>query len=501
MRKILVCLALLAAAPQTAVNLSGTWRFEQTNANGRKRVTICVFQPHGSTFTGTFATLSDRGHIVHGQMHGKQITFDVQFDFDVQGKPTQYQGEIDGESLKLTRTEPPAGRPNTEIVLHKTSAATTYVPPPELGPAHKPFPPFKPIAPNGLALTPPMGWNSWNKFAGRVDDKTIRAVADAMVASGMRDAGYIYVNIDDTWEGSRDKDGNIQSNEKFPDMKALADYVHAKGLKLGIYSSPGPTTCAGFAGSYGHEEQDARTWAAWGVDYLKYDWCSASAVYQRDEMKPAYRKMALALRATGRPIVFSLCQYGLLHVEEWGPAVGGNLWRTTDDISDNWARMSEIGFGQEGNEKYAAPGHWNDPDMLEIGNGGMTHDEYVTHMSLWALLAAPLLAGNDIASMTEDTKSILTNKEVIAIDQDRKGVQAHRISQQGQFEIWTRPLADGSQAVGLFNRGDSPSPITLDLKSIGITHAARIRDLWKHQDESAADPALPHKSPPMAWSC
>ncbi len=353
---------------------------------------------------------------------------------------------------------------------------------PEL--AHKAFGPFKPIGPNGLAKTPPMGWNSWNKFRAQVDDKSVRGMADAIVSSGMRDAGYIYVNIDDTWEApQRDKDGNIHANEKFPDMKALADYVHSKGLKLGIYSGPGPRTCAGYIGSYNHEEQDARTWAAWGIDYLKYDWCSAAEVYRPEELKSAYLKMGAALRATKRPIVYSLCQYGYQNVQEWGAQVGGNLWRTTGDISDRWESMARIGFDQQvGREKFANPGHWNDPDMLEIGNGGMTDTEYRTHMSLWAILAAPLLAGNDIRTMTDSIKEILTNKEVIAVDQDKEGMQGSRVRKDGDLEVWKRPLAQGV-AVGLFNRGANMAKIEVKWSDVGITKKnPKVRDLWAHQD-------------------
>src|SRR5579863_850814 len=245
--------------------------------------------------------------------------------------------------------------------------------------------------PAPLARTPPMGWNSWNHFADKVSDSVIRAQADAMVSSGMRAAGYVYINIDDTWEGKRDAQGVIHPNEKFPDMRALADYVHGRGLKLGIYSSPGPKTCAGFEGSYGHEEQDAQTYAAWGVDYLKYDLCSfhekmkaaGSPEAGNKLMLEAYTKMHNAILKTGRPMVFSLCQYGADHVWEWGASVGGNLWRTTDDISDSYDRMSVIGFQQAGLAKYAGPGHWNDPDMLEVGNGKMSANEYRTHMALW----------------------------------------------------------------------------------------------------------------------
>src|SRR6202790_3023023 len=257
-----------------------------------------------------------------------------------------------------------------------------------------------------VAETPPMGWNSWNYFAGKINDAIVRAQADAMVSSGMRDAGYVYINIDDTWEADRDAQGVIRTNSKFPDMKALADYVHGKGLKLGIYSSPGPNTCAGYKGTYGHEEQDARTYAAWGIDYLKYDWCAARNLYTDEEMQAVYQKMGDALLATGRPIVYSLCQYGRADVWKWGPEVGGNLWRTTGDIRDAWDSMAKIGFGQNQLSEWAVPGHWNDPDMLEIGNGGMTNTEYRTHMSLWSVLASPLIAGNDLRSMTSEIKEI-----------------------------------------------------------------------------------------------
>jgi alpha-galactosidase len=343
-----------------------------------------------------------------------------------------------------------------------------------------------------LAATPPMGWNSWNHFAGRVNDADVRATADILVSSGMRDAGYVYVNIDDTWEGERDAQGVIHTNSKFPDMKALADYVHSKGLKLGVYSSPGPKTCAGYEGSYQHEEQDAKTYAEWGIDYLKYDMCSMGKIINKEANgdpqkhleldKAVYDKMHKALLATGRPIVFSLCQYGWDDVWKWGPEVGGNLWRTTGDISDNYTRMSEIGFMQFNLAPYAAPGHWNDPDMLEIGNGGMTHDEYITHMSLWVILAAPLLAGNDLSKMTPETLAILTNRDAIAIDQDKLGKQGYRVSALGPVEIWEKPLSDGAKAIGLFNRGESASPVTLDLKSVGFGAGAKLHDIWAAKD-------------------
>jgi alpha-galactosidase len=343
-----------------------------------------------------------------------------------------------------------------------------------------------------VAVTPPMGWNSWNHFAGNVSDVVIRAQADAMVRSGMRSVGYVYVNIDDSWEGERDAQGVIHPNAKFPDMKALAGYVHAKGLKLGIYSSPGPKTCAGYEGSYGHEEQDARTYAAWGIDYLKYDLCglrdlmakAASRAAAHQMMLEAYRRMHTALLETGRPIVYSLCQYGKDDVWKWGASVGGNLWRTTEDISDSYLSMAAIGFGQIDLARYAGPGHWNDPDMLEVGNGGMNEEEYRTHMSLWALLAAPLLAGNDLAAMTPATVALLTNPGVIAIDQDARGVQGQRVWVKRALEAWVKPLADGSKAVGFFNRSDrtTEAEAEVPLGELGLHGSVHGYDVWNNKD-------------------
>lgn len=347
-----------------------------------------------------------------------------------------------------------------------------------------------------------MGWNSWNHFAERVTDKDIRDSADMLVSTGMRDAGYIYVNIDDTWQGKRDAQGVLQPNEKFPDMKALSAYVHSKGLKLGIYSGPGPTTCAGYVGSYQHEEQDAKTYAEWGMDYLKYDLCGFRDVMDKEAgkdqakaygmMRDAYAKMDKALKATGRPIVYSLCQYGWDSVWKWGPSVDGNLWRTTGDINDTYSRMAEIGFSQAGLAKYASPGHWNDPDMLEVGNGKMSTDEYTTHMTLWAILAAPLLAGNDLTKMSPADKAILTNKDAIAIDQDALSKQGDRVSAEGPFEVWSKPLKDGSVAVALFNRGEDTEKMSLPSASaIGLGSIRTIRDVWSPSDSSKGPWAVP----------
>jgi alpha-galactosidase len=341
-----------------------------------------------------------------------------------------------------------------------------------------------------VAATPPMGWNSWNHFHRNIDDATVRAQADAIVSSGMRDAGYAYINIDDTWEGERDAQGAIQSNSKFPDMKALADYVHSKGLKIGIYSSPGAKTCAGFEGSFNHEDQDAQTYANWGFDYLKYDLCSfrdvmktATSPEQAHQMMvDAYVRMREAIKKTGRPMVYSFCQYGDDAVWQWGPSAGANLWRTTGDINDHYARMEEIGFSQAGLARFAGPGHWNDPDMLEIGNGGMTADEYRMHMSLWAILAAPLLSGNDLSTMSPETIATLTNREVLAVDQDPAGKQGDRVWAEGPVEIWSKPMADGSQAVGMFNRHPGPMTFSVDFKKLGFPGNVKVRDLWAGKD-------------------
>lgn len=354
-------------------------------------------------------------------------------------------------------------------------------------------------AEHSLALTPPLGWNSWNVWGPTVDDAKVRAAADALVSSGLAAQGYTYVNIDDAWEGPRDANGEITSNEKFPDMKALADYVHSKGLKIGIYSSPGPRTCQQrFAGSYEHEAQDAKTWAGWGFDYIKYDWCSYSDVQPtRTGMPPLptlqkpYRLMRSILDGLDRDFIFSLCQYGWGDVWTWGADVGGNLWRVTGDITDSWASMSGIGFAQTGHEQYAGPGHWNDTDMLVVGKLGwgrtlrdtrLTPDEQLTHISLWALQAAPLIIGADLSQIDAFTTNLLGNPEVLAVDQDPLGKAAGRTLQKGRVEVWARPLSDGTMAVGLFNRDLVPQTITVRWSDLGLSGSQPVRDLWLHRD-------------------
>ncbi|MEN6311661.1 MAG: alpha-galactosidase [Acidobacteriota bacterium] len=349
-----------------------------------------------------------------------------------------------------------------------------------------------------------MGWNSWNKFGCKIDEKAVRAAADAMVANGMRDAGYQYIVIDDCWQIDRDSKGNIVVDGKaFPSgIKALVDYVHGKGLKFGIYSDAGTKTCAGRPGSWGYEFQDARQYAEWGVDYLKYDWCNNGG----QSSQAAYSRMRDALAAGGRPIVFSICEWGSTKPWLWARDIG-NLWRTTGDIQDMWEGKKDWGgLGvvqiidlQDGLETYSGPGHWNDPDMLEVGNGGMTAVEYRSHFSFWCLLAAPLMAGNDLEAMTPETRDILTNREVIAIDQDPLGRQGSKARDDGDFEVWARPLADGSRAVILFNRSAKEASISGNWTEIGYpkTLNAKVRDLWAHKDAGMfkgaySAPVAPH---------
>ncbi len=331
-----------------------------------------------------------------------------------------------------------------------------------------------------LAASPPMGWNSWNKFHMKIDDATVRAQADAMVSSGMKAAGYQYINIDEGWEGVRDAQGNLQPNHGFPDMKALAAYVHSKGLKLGIYTSPGPKACGGSEGSYGHEEQDAKLFASWDIDYVKYDWCTAGTVYSAEQYPLALQKMGEAIAKSGRPMVYSI--HGRGAVWTYAAAAGAQLWRTTGDISDDYNRMIAIGFAQKGLERYAGPGRWNDPDMMEIGNGGMKANEYRMHMSLWCLLAAPLIAGNDLTAMTPETLAILTNAEVIALDQDALGAQGRTVYEEGPVAVIVKPLADGSRAVGLFNREQGAIKVPVKFSDIGVAENATVRDPWQHKD-------------------
>ena len=356
-----------------------------------------------------------------------------------------------------------------------------------------------------LAKTPPMGWNSWNKFACNVSEKLIMQMADAMVSSGMQDIGYEYIVIDDCWQVDRDRNGEIVvDKDRFPHgMQYLADYVHSKGLKFGIYSCAGARTCAERPGGRGHEFQDARTYARWGVDYLKYDWCNVST----QNAKSSYITMRDALYTAGRPIVFSICEWGTNKPWEWGKEAG-HLWRTTEDIVDRWDAMIAILDQEKELAKYAGPDSWNDPDMLEVGNGGMTLEEYKTHFSLWCMLAAPLMAGNDLGKMSTETAEILTNKELIVLDQDTLGKQGFCYRDNGDYEIWIKKLADSEKAACLLNRSDEEKTVQVDfnvlLKANDNYWSSEpykledyyVRDLWEHKEVKLDKNTLYIKVPP-----
>lgn len=349
-----------------------------------------------------------------------------------------------------------------------------------------------------LAQTPPMGWNSWNKFAcDGINEKVIMEVADAMVSSGMQQAGYRYIVIDDCWQVSRDSAGNIMVDPvKFPHgIRALADYIHSKGLKFGIYTCAGTHTCAGRPASLGYEYQDARQYAAWGVDYLKEDWCNT---LQGQNAQSSYTLMRNALFKAGRPIVFSLCEWGSNKPWLWAHDVG-HLWRSTGDISAVWntsagadgSPRSGSVLGnmdlENGLEDSAGPGHWNDPDMLEVGNDGLTIDEARSHFSLWCMLAAPLIAGNDLRNMSDDTKAILTNKNLIAIDQDPLGRQGYRVSLKDGLEVFVKPLQGGDTAVCLLNRSEQVKQLNFAWQEYSIGTGHSIKDLWKNAAAGTTD--------------
>jgi len=382
-----------------------------------------------------------------------------------------------------------------------------------------------------LALTPPMGWNPWNVWWRHPDDAKIRDAADWMIKSGLAAHGYQYINVDDCWQGERDANGVLHTNDRFPDMPALADYVHAKGLRFGIYSSPGKETCAGYAGSLGFERQDIQMFAEWGADYLKYDWCSYQvASFNLEEAQKPFRIMAEAVESCGRDIVCSIAQGGIADVGKWAPIFHINLWRTASDIRDKWERMAENGFSQAGREMDAGPGHWNDPDMLVVGHvnwsnepphpSRLTPAEQVTHVSLWALLAAPLLIGCDLSQLDPFTLDLLTNDEVIDIDQDALGKAASRRAQcntvsvmarllEGTFaeglvshepqawgDVWARPLSDGTMAVGLFNRGEVRGVIAATWDMLGLEGPQPVRDVWRHKDLGDYDGSFSAMLPP-----
>lgn len=369
------------------------------------------------------------------------------------------------------------------------------------------------IAGEKLSLTPPMGWNSWNCFAATVSDHKIREAADAMVNSGLINHGWSYINIDDFWQHcpserndpslqgkERDEKGMIRPNKRFPDLAGLTEYVHKKGLKIGIYSSPGPLTCGGCTGSWKHEALDAQTYAAWGFDYLKYDWCSYSSVNRKTDLKNLMKPFLLMgqeLKKQNRDILFSICQYGMGNVPTWGARVGGNCWRTTDDIRDTWESVSTILDQQDGYDLFVEPGAWNDPDMLVVGRLGwgelrpsrLTPNEQYTHVSLWCLLAAPLMIGCDLTALDPFTRNLLTNDEVIETNQDPAGHCAVRILRDDFGEVWAKKMSDGSIAAALVNRFPFERAITLPFKTMAISTPCRLRDLWRQKDLGVAENA------------
>jgi alpha-galactosidase len=495
------------------------------------------------------ATPRINGPKVFGVRPGHPVLFTVAATGD---RPMQFSAEGLPEGVKLDaktgflsgKSEKPG---EYKITLHAKNAK---------GKADSKF---KLVVGDTIGLTPQMGWNSWNCFAGQVSADRVKSAADAMVDSGLIDHGWSYVNIDDYWEfnevqgardatlrgPARDENGNINPNLRFPDMKGLCEYIHSKGLKAGLYSSPGPTTCGRCTGSYEHEEQDAQSWAKWGFDYIKYDLCSYTRVHpirnQEDAMAP-YKVLQAALKKADRDIFYSLCQYGGNNVWQWAPQVDGNSWRTTGDITDTWQSMTGIWDRQVNLAEFAGPGHWNDPDMLIVGKVGwgnlhssrLTGDEQYTHISLWSLLAAPLLIGCDMTQFDDFTLGLLTNDEVLAVDQDPLGKQATRVKDDttAGIEIWARPLADGTIALGLFNRGryqlnaprgrgpqaanqpwrlvdrstrestdfpeaeakeayekvkGGPTEITVDFADLKLSGKQAVRDLWRQKDLGQAD--------------
>jgi alpha-galactosidase len=487
-------------------------------------------------------------------LHRIPVTGDRPMEFSAKGLPPGLQ--LDAKTGEITGSLTKPGQ--TVVTLHARNAK---------GNSEKKF---RIVVGDEIALTPPMGWNSWNCWGGRVDAEKVLRSARGMVNSGLINHGWTYINIDDYWEinenrgrtdptlagDPRKPDGTINSNKRFPDMKGLTDYIHGLGLKVGLYSGPGPTTCGGCIASYQHEDQDAKTWADWGFDYIKYDLCSYRTIINQlttegyaeqmsdddakeykslierrgpggrrgqapttemaemntrinalvgkiDTQKKAqidlqlqqepYIKMRQSLDKVNRDILYSLCQYGNANVWEWGESIGGNSWRSTGDITDNWQSMSRIGFGQAGHEKFAGPGHWNDPDMLvvgyvDVGRGvnlhptRLTPDEQYTHISLWCLLCSPLLIGCDMTKLDDFTLGLLSNDEVLEVSQDPLGRQASRVVQQGELEIWAKDMSDGSKAVGIFNRSDAASDFAAKWSDLGLKGEQNVRDLWRQSD-------------------
>lgn len=494
------------------------WADARIEYQGRKPVAIACLPPEEAVVFTPPAPKTPR--INGARIFGVRPQHPFLYTIAASGeRPMQFAADSLPASLKLDTTTGQitghlAEKGEYTITLHATNSLGTT--------GRK----LRIVCGDRIALTPPMGWNSWNCFAGSISEEKVKAAAEAMVSSGLIQHGWTYINIDDYWEQKpsamerdptlggpgRDGEGRIVPNPRFPDMKGLCDFVHSKGLKIGIYSSPGPLTCGQCLGSFDHELLDAQSYGEWGIDYLKHDWCSyrpemetkrtakvdLSRYTALSGMSEEWRKMAIpyaimraALDAVPRDIVYSFCQYGMADVWKWGDSLGGNCWRTTGDIVDTWNSMSGIGFKQSGREKYAGPGHWNDPDMLIVGMVGwgpklrptrLTPSEQYTHVSLWCLLNSPLLIGCDMTQLDAFTLGLLTNDEVLEVNQDPLGQQAGRILQNGELEVWAKTMEDGSKAVGLFNRGRQPAPISVTWNDLKLSGKQIVRDIWRQKD-------------------
>jgi alpha-galactosidase len=515
---VVVAACLFGCTSAVAADLVGTWIAPDPNQYvipgqgavkypNRDSVTqrIVIVRKNG-ILTGTAISHSEEEPLSDVKFKGTSISF-------VEGD-TRISGEIHGSELQLTvlETGKRAGwlarymkwymkwysaTKLRSFTFRKATASDLKII--QEGPRYSseklPLPALRNVSSDNLAPTPPMGVGNFVL----TNDAEVRKVADLMVTTGLRDAGYVYLQIDEGWQGRRDAEGNIHPNDRFSDMKALIDYVHSRGLKFGIYSSPGPVACWGYAGSYGHEEQDAKTYAEWGVDYLKYDWCSAGRIYHtQSEMQAVYQKMGEALRSTGRPIVYSLCQYGLFNVTTWGKSVGGNLWRTGGDFGDRWDALISEGFETNGKLDHEGPDGWNDPDALQVGFGGMTTDEYRTQMTLWSMMASPLFIqmNSNFAKWTPEIKAILVNREVIAVDQDPLGRQGHRILKDGTVEVWSKELSDGAIAVAMFNLGNEMKQVTVPWEKIQLKSITNVRDLWSKEDLQSISDSYQGSIPP-----
>ena len=353
--------------------------------------------------------------------------------------------------------------------------------------AKLPLPGLQDVSLHSPLKTPPMGWASRQRLGTMIDDESIKEAADALDETGLKALGYTYIEVDDGWQGARDAHGMLHGGEKFPDMKALGDYIHSKGLIFGLMTSVAPQSCAGFTGSYGHEREDAKTFAEWGVDVLIYDWCGAEKIDPTQaEIQATYQKMGEALKASGRNIAYTISEGGEFDVASWAPKTGATIWRAGKDVQDNWQSVMEASDAVNGIEPNE-PGRWSDPGLVQIGNGGMTPDEYRSHLNLWAVMGGPLVLGTDIRIMRKETMDLLTNKEVLAVDQDAAATQGRRVVQSGSTEVWAKPLADGSTAVLFVNRSTASASVAVSWEQLGIVGRRQVRDLWWHESIGTAN--------------